>query len=186
MAISKEKDKIIQNKKSAIRALNDLLEKCISDSTPASLKKADLLSYWIKDYSKYLQYEDSFDSSRLPRYKRGSIVRVNFGFNVGKEFGGLHLAVVMDNDNKRNADVITVVPLSSTEGKAVHPRSVDLGVELYTRLLAHHNKMIEEVRNRNEKELSFIETYVALISASNLSDEEREKITPLIDKLILE
>ena len=76
------------------------------------------------------------------RYNRGNVLRVNFGFNVGKELGGLHLALVLDNDNKRNADVITVIPLSSTDGRAVHERSVDLGTELYKKINQLQKKQI--------------------------------------------
>lgn len=111
--------------------MNSLLESYISDGSTDLLKKTNLISYWLEDFVKYISFEDKFDSTKLMRYNRGNVLRVNFGFNVGKELGGLHLAVVLDNDNKRNADVITVIPLSSTDGRAVHERSVDLGTELY-------------------------------------------------------
>ncbi|MGR5970055.1 type II toxin-antitoxin system PemK/MazF family toxin [Bacillus paranthracis] len=40
------------------------------------------------------------------------VVHVDFGFNVGAEYGGFHWAVVIQNDNKA-AHTIVVVPLSS-------------------------------------------------------------------------
>ena len=177
----KEKDDIIKHKKAAIRILNDMLENYIKDSTPEALKKVDLLSYWIKDYSRYIKQEETFDSSRLPRYKRGSIVRVNFGFNVGKEFGGLHLAVVIDNDNKRNSDVITVVPLSSTDGKIVHERNVDLGVELYSKIIANHQKVFNEVSERIEKNGIIIKMHYARLSTPpKLTPEEEAELLPFV------
>ena len=50
--MSKEytKDDIIQNKKEAIKSLNMMLEGFINDPAGNHLKKANLLSYWIKDY----------------------------------------------------------------------------------------------------------------------------------------
>ena len=137
--MSKEftKEDVIANKKESIKSLNNLLESLINDSSDNSekhLKKANLISYWLKKYVNYIRFEENFDSTKLIRYPRGSVVRLDFGFNIGKEFGGLHYAVIIDNDNKRNADVITVVPLSSTDGRTVHERSVDLGTELYQKV----------------------------------------------------
>lgn len=181
MSNFKDKDEIIKHKKNAIKTLNNLLEKYIAEESPESLKKADLLSYWIQDYSKYIDFETKFDSSRLPRYKRGSIVRVNFGFNIGKEFGGLHLAVVLDNDNKRNADVITIVPLSSTDGKTVHERSVDLGTELYKKVLTNHTKIFNEVSKRSEKNGIIIKMHYARLSTPpKLTSEEEAELLPLV------
>lgn len=92
--MSKElnKDEVIRNKKKSIKALNKMLESFINDTSEKHLKKANLISYWLNSYTSYLQNEESFSPSRLIRYKRGSVVRVNFGFNVGKELGGLHYA----------------------------------------------------------------------------------------------
>lgn len=137
--MSKEftKEDVIANKKEAIKSLNNFLESLINDSSANSvkhLKKANLISYWLKNYVNYISFEEKFDSTKLIRYPRGSVIRLDFGFNIGKEFGGLHYAIVIDNDNKRNADVITVVPLSSTDGRTVHERSVDLGTELYQKV----------------------------------------------------
>lgn len=38
---------------------------------------------------------------------------VDFGFRLGKEFGGRHFAAVLDNDNKLHSPIVTVVPLFS-------------------------------------------------------------------------
>lgn len=137
---------VINHKKNSIRKLNSLLESYINSGDVGLLKKADLISYWLETYSNYISFETQFDSSRLIRYSRGNVVRVNFGFNVGKELGGLHLAVVLDNDNKQSADVITVLPLSSSNGKTIHERSVDLGTELYTKITAVQNKIILDLK----------------------------------------
>ena len=143
--MSKEftKEDVIQNKKEAIRKLNKMLELFINNPSNKRLKKANLISYWIKSFSEYVKWEDNFSSSKLIRYSRGDIIRANFGFNIGKEFGGLHFAVVIDNDNKRNADVVTVIPLSSTDGKKVHDRSVDLGKELFEKINAKQRILLE-------------------------------------------
>lgn len=120
----------------------------------------------------YISSEDTFDSTRLLRYRRGSVIRVNFGFNVGKELGGMHFAVVIDNDNKRNADVLTVIPLSSTDGRTVHERNVDLGTELFTKILDAHNKLYSDAKEH----LSTInENINAFTSAIELFKRMQEK-----------
>lgn len=152
LTLAKElkKEDVIQNKKEAIKSLNKMLESFINDSSNMHLKKADLISYWIKSYSSYISSEEFFTPQKLIRYKRGSIIKVNFGFNIGKELGGLHFAVVLDNDNKRNADVLTVIPLSSTDGKDVHERSVDLGAELYKKVSAKQTNLLEKAQKELE------------------------------------
>lgn len=54
---------------------------------------------------------------------RGNVVWVEFGFNVGREFGGKHPAVILKNLGK----VIIVAPLSS--GKLLNPRSYEIEIE---------------------------------------------------------
>nr|DAH71669.1 MAG TPA: PemK-like protein [Caudoviricetes sp.] len=44
--------------------------------------------------------------------KRGNIVWVDFGFNIGSEFGGRHPAIILRTFN--GSDTITVIPLDSS------------------------------------------------------------------------
>lgn len=174
MSAEKTKEEIIQHKKRAIRKVNSLFESYLSSDDSKLLKKVDLLSYWLEEYTSYIQQENMFDSNRLLRYSRGNVIRVNFGFNVGKELGGLHLAVVLDDDNKRNADVITVIPLSSTDGKTVHPRSVDLGMELYERIFSQFTNMLEDTKkNLSELEKSSIAITKAIELLDIQTDEQK-------------
>lgn len=92
-------------------ALADL--KNLMDSLPEGTGKK--LAYWLKAYAKYLGKEKSFDPNKLIRYKRGSVVKVDFGFNIGSEEGGVHYAVVIDKKNAMGNPVLTVVPLTSVK-----------------------------------------------------------------------
>lgn len=111
-------------------------------------KKGMKLAYWIKDYSRFLNKESSFDPNRLIRYKRGSVVKVHLGYRVGSEEGGLHYAVVMDVNNTPGSPVATVIPLTSVKpGKNIdnlHPSQVYLGNELFDLLNAKVNRVIDE------------------------------------------
>ena len=186
MKKQKTKEEIIQHKKASIRKLNNLLENYLASNDYTLLKKTDLISYWLETFSDYIGSETTFDSNKLIRYNRGNVIRVNLGFNIGKELGGLHYAVVLDNDNKRNADVITVVPLSSTEGRNVHPRSVDLGTEIYEKVSVVQSKMIEEA----EKELTeftdsynFITSTLEALKKATKEHFHSDSLTDLSEKL---
>ena len=159
--IQKDED-IIKHKKSAIKSLDKLFETFINSPNQRHKKKADLVAYWIETYSKYLLNEERFDYTVIPRYKRGDIVSINFGFNVGSEHGGLHYAIVLDNDNKQSSPVITVVPLSSGDEKSTYERDVFLGNELYDKLNNKYNKLVQEVN----KELEDLNKTVDILSKS--------------------
>lgn len=116
--MSKEftKENVIQNKKEAIKSLNKLLEQYINDSSTIHLKKANLISYWIKDYVRLIDFEEKFEPTKNIAYKRGNVVKLNFGFNIGSEYGGLHYGIVIDNKNAHHSPVLTIIPLTSSDG----------------------------------------------------------------------
>ena len=158
------KDSVIIHKKKALKNLNSTMEAFINNPNPSYLKKANLLSYWIEDYSKYLLNEKNFDYSNIMKFKRGDIVNINFGFNVGSEHGGLHFSVVLDNDNKQSSPVITVVPLSSGTEDKVYKRDVFLGSELYEKLFAKFNKLSIAISQEADKQGAEYDKLIAIIN----------------------
>ena len=170
--MSKEftKEDVILNKKEAIKSLNKMLEGFINDPTGNHLKKANLLSYWIKDYVRMINFEEKFEPTRNIAYKRGNIVKIQFGFNIGSEYGGLHYGVVLDNKNAHNSPVVTVIPLTSVkENKAVHSNSVDLGNDIYRLLKLKYDtidKALKEEQQDIEKTLLLFDSMLALAQKS--------------------
>ena len=76
-------------------------------------KKSELLAYWINDFAVYHDEERNFNISKSGVFSRGDIIKVNLGFNIGNELGGLHYCVVLGKyDNTRNG-TLNVVPLTS-------------------------------------------------------------------------
>ena len=51
-----------------------------------------------------------------PNFKRGEIIKVDFGVNVGSELSNTHFAIVLNNDDNVSVDNITVIPLTSKKG----------------------------------------------------------------------
>lgn len=113
---------IKENISNSIKTISNMFDSLLSKDTNKDTKRASLISYWLKDYSNYITSEDSFDPKSLLRYKRGSVVQVEFGYRVGRELGGRHYAVVIDVKNDFGSGTITVVPLSSLKETSTSKR----------------------------------------------------------------
>lgn len=153
MSKEKTKEEIIRHKKNAIHKLNLLLESYITSDTKELLKKADLMSYWIEEFSDYIKEEHNFDPKRLKSYKRGDVVKLNFGFNIGSEYGGLHYAIVINNKNPRNSSVLTVIPLTSLKSTEdqIHPDDVFLGNEIYKALKLKYDTISQNLEHEQRE-----------------------------------
>lgn len=126
------------------------LEDYLTDlTTHNNQAKADKITYWIKDWVEYLKREEYFQPQRLLTYKRGSIIKVNLGFNVGSEEGGLHYAIVVDSDNKASNPVLTVIPLTSVKSEEklsnMRPDELHLGSEIYDLTVKKLNDLLEKL-----------------------------------------
>ena len=111
-------------------------------------KTSHLLAYWITDFSNYHDEEKTFDTSKLISFKRGSIIKVNLGFNIGHELGGLHYCIVLDKfDNPRNG-TLNVIPLTSKKNKKYPSSAVDLGSEIYDCLNSLYSAEIKKLSNK--------------------------------------
>ena len=167
MSRDRTKENVKDNKEQALTKIDDLLTGLLEENSTKSLKKADLISYWINSFSQYIEREETFNPKRLLSYSRGDIIRVNFGFRVGKEFGGLHYAVVLDNKNAQSSNVLTVVPLSSTDGRKVHRNNVDLGSELYTKV----KNQFEHIFKKTQENIRETKELLSAFDSNELTDE---------------
>ena len=127
-----------------------VLAKTLSDFRVSSVdnirKRAMLIAYWLNTYSRYLRNEDTFDSRSVYRLKRGSIVRVEFGYRVGRELGGRHYAVVIDQENSIYRNTVTVIPLGSLKESSQSDRySIKLKDGIYGPIKAKLNALLTEV-----------------------------------------
>ena len=166
-----EKENVIKNKNEAIKILNNYLDTCISTDAK-HLKKANLISYWLKDYIRYIENEETFSCDKLKKYNRGDIIKVNLGFNIGNEEGGLHYCVVLDVINAKKYSTLTVVPLTSQKTNKTIPNSaILLGTEIYDNL-SIKNKNLKENATKKSKEYA---DELKIISALPESNED-EKI----------
>lgn len=180
------KDDAIQYKKKAIKKINTLLEKLLAENDTKKYKKAVLISKWLHNYVNYIEFEEIFEPKKNIAYKRGNIVKVNFGFRVGAELGGVHYAVVLDKNNNHNSDTITVVPLSSIKDDSkIHERDLKIANEFYNLIAARVNSL----KDRTTKELNQIKDANdvmagAIATLKELDDKSgQDTESPPIDKL---
>lgn len=173
MSTEFSKEEIIQNKKLAIKELNNLLESFINDPSGKHLKKANLLSYWIKDYVRMINFEEKFEPTKNISYKRGNIVKVDFGFNIGAEYGGLHYGIVLDNNNAHNSPVVTVIPLTSIKSeKETHFNSVELGNEIYRSLKIKYDTISKALKEEQEEIKNELLLFKVLVDLTTQKTDE--------------
>lgn len=132
------REELVKHKEAALSRMNDYIDSLIESSDRKVRGKADKLSYWLEDWTTFLDFEARFSPSSLRRYKRGEIIKAHLGYNVGSEEGGLHYCVVIDKKNSQNSPVITVIPLTSvkptTNLEHLHLGDIYIGNELFTNL----------------------------------------------------
>lgn len=162
-----QKEDIIKNKNEAIKVLTNYLDTCISKGNKY-LKKANLISYWLKDYVRYIEAEETFKSEKLKKYNRGDIIKVNLGFNIGNEEGGLHYCVILDIINAKKYSTLTVIPLTSQkEDKTVPDSAILIGTEIYDSLSLKNNILREKVKKNHKN-------YKKILQETILLPEENE------------
>lgn len=100
--------------------LNDNLEdvfKCFARRVCDNydLEQGLKLTYWLNYWChNYIPIEKDFNyEEELLQYRRGDVISVNLGFNIGSEQGGLHYAIVLDNACDKSSRTLTVIPLST-------------------------------------------------------------------------
>lgn len=158
------KDELQNRIKDLFKEYEQMLLDMTGDTT--AYKKSALIYYWMRDYKNYLKNESKFSSNYLPAFKRGNIVNVNLGFNLGSEMGGLHYAIVLQNSPRNNPNLV-IAPLTSSKGRTTfHKSEVNLGEELYFKIQGKHSglqtsipneiKLLEEAKQhtgQNQKQL---------------------------------
>ena len=140
----------------------------------AEYKKSDLLAYWINDFAVYHDEERNFDVSKSGVYSRGDVIKVNLGFNIGNELGGLHYCIVLSKyDNTRNG-ALNIIPLTSRkDNKKYDSSSVNLGKELYNVF----KEKIEKEKEKLQKILDELEKIEDIpVNIQNIIEKEQKYI----------
>lgn len=177
MARSTNDEILNKHKNAANLKLNSYLDSLINSNDPKLMAKADKLCYWIEDWIKFLDFEPNFSPKSLRRYKRGEIIKVHLGFNIGSEEGGLHYAVVLDKNNAKTSPVVTIVPLTSVKPKTdinnLRKGSIYLGNELFTQLnakVSYTNRHLNETLTKLEERLKLFDNTTSIEEHNELTN----------------
>lgn len=178
MSKNKTNDEVKTHVKESINKLQNHLIDTINNDVVRGKSCADKISYWINDYTNYLRREKKFDPTRLIKYKKGDIVKINLGYRLGSEEGGLHFGVVLDVNNSKRSGVITIVPLTSQRpGRNIHPDSVPIGKEIFASIISKHDTLKRKL-DAEKEELN------RLFSLDDSLDEnEVKRLSQLLEKL---
>lgn len=171
MSNTKSPKELREHKNNAVQKLDNYLENLISSSDIKNMGKSDKLSYWLEDWINFLDFETTFSPIRLRRYKRGEIIKVHLGFNVGSEEGGLHYAVVLDKNNPKSSPVVTIIPLTSvkptTDLSNLKSGNIFLGNELFVNL----NQKMASIQKHASEELNDLTEFSKNITEETPLDE---------------
>lgn len=170
------KEELKEFKNGILQSLDAYLDNEIENDQ----KKAANITYWLRDYKNYLKNEKQFTSKYLPEYEYGTIIQVNFGFNVQHEYGGLHYAIVLDKSDNKHKSTLTVMPLSSIKEGANLERlkynNFILGTEFYQLYLNKINTLSNTIKERLKELRSDIDSLSEKIKHSE-DEQEVELFT---------
>ncbi|HFI0120308.1 TPA: type II toxin-antitoxin system PemK/MazF family toxin [Streptococcus suis] len=80
-------------------------------------KKFKFLPEWVLSEATYFEKEVTQTIRNHKIYKRGALVFVDFGINVGNELSGNHFAIVLNKIDSPKNGVLTVIPVSSKRNR---------------------------------------------------------------------
>lgn len=83
----------------------------------SNIIKFQKLDEWLEKESKIFVKETVPDTKTYKKYKRGQIIKVDFGINIGSELCYTHFAIVITKNDSISSDIITIIPITSKTGK---------------------------------------------------------------------
>lgn len=103
---------------------------------------------WECTKSKRLIYEIGLNKDKkYARFPRGSIIKVDFGVNVGGEFSEQHFAITLSKKDSIYSNSIIVVPLTSKK----HKNTIDLGKLISESYIKSLQKELEKIQDEMQE-----------------------------------
>lgn len=127
------------NHKRRLTNARDILLR-IADN-PHNLKFRSLPSHEVLR-AKSFRSENKAKRQKFMRYKRGTVVFVHFGINVGSEFSNSHFGIVLDKDDHPSQGKLTILPLTSKKGKS----NVSIDKEIFSGIMNDTEKHVQEIQ----------------------------------------
>lgn len=137
-------------------------------------KRSDKIAQWIENWVKYLKIEQVFNPRSIQALKRGSIVYADFGFNVGREYGGLHYAIVLNKTDSRSNHLLHVLPLTSVK------ETTDISNLKYFQFLIG-DEVFQLLINKAKRKITEL---TELYNRFSKKDDELHKRAEMVESLI--
>nr|WP_279390829.1 type II toxin-antitoxin system PemK/MazF family toxin [Mammaliicoccus sciuri] len=142
------------------------------------------MPHWLDFYANTIKSETNKKKIYFKRYKKGSIIYVKLGSNIGSEFSGNHFCVVLDNQDNSGKETITIVPLSSKSNE----NYIQLDTNIFDQTLKNlkdkvnkHKEIIFEILDKYGGKVEDIELEKEDFLILTNINKEIEEITILID-----
>ncbi|EOI6522377.1 hypothetical protein ACMUWU_002125 [Enterococcus faecalis] len=148
--------------------------------------KGKFLANWLLTKSYHLEKEvDQSQASFFNKYKKGTVVMIDFGVNIGNELSNHHLAIVLNKEDNIKNGVLTVLPLSSKPNK----HYLKLDDELFKTII---NDLYEKQSDIDKElsELDFIVDETADIANGDektvtiITENKKKEVTSEVDAIL--
>lgn len=147
----------INRKCETINKSSDKLKEIIKN---CNNQKFYYLDQWEMFQANMFTKENKNIQETYHKYKRGTIVYVNFGTGIGDELSGYHFGIVLDKKDNPKKGTVTVIPLSSKEKKAYLSLDKEIVNIIFNDIGLKIKKLNEEISTIkqiiDDKEESFI------------------------------
>ena len=101
----------LNKSKESLNSQIDKLYSLTNKDNDDARKRTHNYFQWVSTKTQLVMDEPSFVCDKEDKLVRGAVVWIEFGFNIGNEFGGRHPAIIL----RKTSSSIFVVPLSSQE-----------------------------------------------------------------------
>lgn len=152
-----------------LNAINNF--KCAQNSNIEKFKKID---EWLEKESSLYKIETKEKKKRYIHLKRGTIVKVDFGVNLGSELCHTHFAIVLSKYDNIKQETITVLPLTSKSGVGRVPLNNLIKSELLNYIkkkgdTKENAEEISKILNEYKKYKKFSYAYISQITTVSKS-----------------
>lgn len=145
-------------------------------------KNFERFKSWMHTYISYKSNETKFSPTYLPKYEQGQIIFVDFGCGIRHEFSYPHYAIVLNTNDRKKNDLLTVVPLTSKKEKHntlkewEHEISYPIKNLLIDKVLSDFNLYGDKYVQLRDKVIAFAKN-----SSSLSKDEYAKRYSALVD-----
>lgn len=133
--------------------------------------KTKKLGFSMENYATQLERDVIGKRRRNSVFPQGTLVYVDFGINYGSEFSSYHYVITLNKNDSKRDNTITIVPLTSKEGK----QNIKLTAGISRGLASLTLDYLEEQIKLNDNNMKKIESDLNKLEEREKNDEQFTK-----------